>query len=243
MRGTRRRTISLLGLVVTGLLLAACGSSIKHPSANLVAGKQLFVSKCGSCHTLSHANTNGQIGPNLDDAFRQDRTDGYKSVSIQGLVDYWIRYPNTQGVMPQGLVEGQQAQDVAAYVGRVAAVGGQDAGALGQAGAVSGTTPAAGKQVFVGSGGCGSCHVLASAGTTGQTGPNLTQRLASDCANAQSKKVRGANLQKCIYTAITNPYAYLPAGYKAGIMPSTFSKTLKPNEITALVNYLASVTK
>jgi mono/diheme cytochrome c family protein len=29
-------------------------------------GKALFVSNCGSCHTLGAAGTNGQIGPKLD---------------------------------------------------------------------------------------------------------------------------------------------------------------------------------
>ena len=76
------------------LLVALGGCALKHPTANLVHGKQLFVTKCGVCHTLSHANTTGTIGPNLDDAFRQDRADGIKSTSIQGLVDYWIQYPN-----------------------------------------------------------------------------------------------------------------------------------------------------
>jgi mono/diheme cytochrome c family protein len=32
---------------------------------------------------------------------------------------------------------------------------------------------AAGKEVFVGAGGCGSCHALADAGTSGTIGPNL----------------------------------------------------------------------
>ena len=52
---------------------------------------------------------------------------------IQGLVDYWIQYPNIQGVMPAKLVTGQAAQDVAAYVAAVAARPGQDTGALGSA--------------------------------------------------------------------------------------------------------------
>src|SRR5207302_8217878 len=82
------------------LLVALGGCSLKHPTADPVRGKQLFVSKCGSCHTLSHAATSGTVGPNLDDAFRQDRADGVKSTSIQGLISYWIHYPNTQGVMP-----------------------------------------------------------------------------------------------------------------------------------------------
>jgi plastocyanin len=48
-------------------------------------------------------------------------------------VSYWIEYPNTEGVMPARLVKGQDAQDVAAYVAQVAAIPGQDTGALAKA--------------------------------------------------------------------------------------------------------------
>ena len=80
---------------------------------------------------------------------------------------------------------------------------------LGLAGSAS---AAAGKAVFTGAGGCGSCHTLAAAGTTGTVGPNLTQRLKSDCATPASMKIRGKTLSQCIDTAITKPYAYLPIG-------------------------------
>src|SRR5437868_10601212 len=224
-------------------LLALGGCTLKHPTQSLVHGKVLFVKKCGACHTLAHANTTGTVGPNLDVAFRQDRADGIKSTSIQGLVDYWIQYPNTQGVMPARLYKGQNAQNVAAYVAAVASRPGQDTGALAQAGAVTGTTPAAGKAVFTGVGGCGSCHALAAAGTTGTVGPNLNTRLRSDCALAASKPLRGATLQQCIRTAIVKPYAYIPSGYAAGVMPSNFSTTLTASEVTALVNFLSTAAK
>jgi cytochrome c oxidase subunit II len=107
----------------------------------------------------------------------------------------------------------------------------------------SASSPAAGKAVFTGAGGCGSCHTLAAAGTTGTIGPNLTQRLKSDCATPASMKIRGKTLSECINTAITKPYAYLPSGYQAGIMPATYSKTLGSTQIQALVTYLSSVTK
>jgi mono/diheme cytochrome c family protein len=97
--------------------------------------------------------------------------------------------------------------------------------------------------VFTGSAGCSSCHTLAAAGATGQVGPDLDQRLRKDCATAASKKARGATLQQCIHTAIVKPYAYLPSGYSAGIMPSTFSKTLSQTQIQSLVNFLAGVAK
>jgi mono/diheme cytochrome c family protein len=121
------------GLAAVGLALlviALEGCAVKHPTANLVHGKQLFVNKCARCHTLAHAGTQGVAGPNLDVAFRRDRADGVKSTSIEGLVGYWIQYPSVGGVMPAGLVKGQAAQDVAAYVGAVAARPGQDSGAL-----------------------------------------------------------------------------------------------------------------
>jgi mono/diheme cytochrome c family protein len=237
-----RRTVATLAASVAALV-ALGGCAVKHPTTNLVSGKVAFQKTCGGCHALNHAGTSGTTGPNLDDAFRQDRSDGYKSTSIQGLVDYWIQYPNTQGVMPARLIKGQAAQDVAAYVAAVAAKPGKDTGALATAGGVAGTTPAAGKLVFTGVGGCGSCHTLGAAGTTGTVGPNLDTDLKKDCATAQSKQIRGATLQQCIMTAIVKPYAYLPAGFKANVMPATFGTSLTKSEITALVNFLSTAAK
>jgi mono/diheme cytochrome c family protein len=239
-RATTRTVVTLFAGAILLVLVAGC--TLKHPTANLVTGKELFVTKCGVCHTLSHAGTTGQTGPNLDDAFREDRADGVKGTSIQGLVDYWIQYPDTQGVMPARLYSGQDAQDVAAYVGLVAAVPGQDTGGLAQALQVSGTSAAAGKQVFTASG-CASCHTLAAANATGTVGPNLDQRLRTDCALAASKKIRGASLDDCIHKAIVDPYAYIPSGYASGIMPPDFGTKLKPNEIQALVNFLSTASK
>jgi mono/diheme cytochrome c family protein len=249
MRGLVRRSQSLPALVPVALLMIALGGcTLKHPTANLVRGKQMFVTKCGACHTLSHANTTGTIGPNLDVAFRQDRADGIKSTSIQGLVDYWIQYPNANpnsgAVMPAMLFKGQAAQDVAAYVGTVAARPGQDTGAL--ATAVQATVPvtaASGKATFTGVGGCGACHTLAAAGTSGTVGPNLDTRLKSDCSLPTSRKIRGTTLAQCIKTAIVNPYAFIPSGYTSGVMPNTFGKTLSPSQIQSLVTFLQSVTK
>jgi cytochrome c oxidase subunit II len=105
------------------------------------------------------------------------------------------------------------------------------------------TSAATGKTIFTGVGTCGACHTLADAGTTGTVGPNLTQRLASDCATPTSMKIRGTSLTECIHTAITKPYAYIPSGYHSGIMPPNFAQRLGANDVQALVNYLASVTK
>jgi mono/diheme cytochrome c family protein len=245
-------------IAVLAAAMAAGGCAIKHPVSDLVKGKQLFVAKCGVCHTLSHASTSGTVGPNLDVAFHQDRSDGIKSTSIAGLVDYWIQYPDSEGAMPANCARkptpyapsnsfcltSQEVQDVAAYVGAVASRSGQDSGNLASAvQQVVAVSPAEGKTIFTNVGGCGGCHILTAAGTTGTTGPNLSQRLASDCALPASKRARGASLKQCITTAIINPYVFLPSGYPSGVMPNTFSKTLSKSQIDSLVAFLLSVTK
>jgi cytochrome c oxidase subunit II len=99
------------------------------------------------------------------------------------------------------------------------------------------TSPAAGKAIFTGSAGCGSCHTLAAAGTTGTIGPNLGVTEVPD-----SKK-RGLPLKQFISESITKPNAYIAPGFRPNIMPPNFSQTLTSTQIQALVNFIASVTK
>jgi plastocyanin len=131
-RGLRGRAYrALSALVPSALMLVALGGcSVKHPTDDLVRGKQLFVAKCGSCHTLARAGTQGTVGPNLDQAFAQSRRDGLRSNDIRGVVNFQVVYPNPQGAMPAGLATGQSAGDIAGYVAKAAAVSGQDTGAL-----------------------------------------------------------------------------------------------------------------
>ena len=57
------------------------------PKANLDKGQQLFTQKCGSCHTLTGAGTSGDIGPNLDYAFKRARANGMDSDTFKGVVE------------------------------------------------------------------------------------------------------------------------------------------------------------
>jgi uncharacterized cupredoxin-like copper-binding protein len=126
------QTPSRLLAVVPGaaVLLALGGCELKHPTDNLVRGKQLFVAKCGACHTLARAGTTGTVGPNLDQSFSQSLHDGMKRSDVRGLVDFQIRYPNPMGGMPAKLYDGARAADVSGYVAYAAAKSGQDTGAL-----------------------------------------------------------------------------------------------------------------
>jgi plastocyanin len=120
------------GLAVAGaaLALSACSAHPEGENANLIAGKQLFVQKCGSCHVLARANTKGTQGPNLDEAFQRSLKDGMERSGIVGAVHGQILHPNRDGVMPAKLVTGEQAYDVAAYVAQSVAAGGKDTGLL-----------------------------------------------------------------------------------------------------------------
>src|SRR2546423_12540432 len=99
------------------LLLALGGCAVKHEQGDMVNGKKLFVAKCGSCHVLGRAATKGTVGPNLDQAFDRALHDGFKRSVVSEVVEKQILYPNINGVMPGKLVQGENARDVAAYVG------------------------------------------------------------------------------------------------------------------------------
>jgi mono/diheme cytochrome c family protein len=124
--------LALAALVVTGaaLALSACSAQPGGGNPDVVAGKVLFVQKCGACHTLARAGTKGNVGPNLDEAFQQSIKDGMKRSGIRGAVHGWILHPNAQSPMPGKLVTGDKAYDVAAYVAQSVAAGGKDTGLL-----------------------------------------------------------------------------------------------------------------
>jgi mono/diheme cytochrome c family protein len=69
-------------------------------------GRMLFVENCGACHTLDAAGTTGQIGPDLGD-IPLDEADVRRAIEIGG---------TGSGTMPQNLVTGNDAADVAAFV-------------------------------------------------------------------------------------------------------------------------------
>jgi mono/diheme cytochrome c family protein len=97
--------------------VATAGCSVKGAdNTNLILGKQAFVGKCGSCHTLARAATKGSIGPNLDVAFRVDLAEGLERNTVRGVVERQIEIPNPQGAMPKDLATGATRSDIAAYV-------------------------------------------------------------------------------------------------------------------------------
>jgi len=86
----------------------------------------------------------------------------------------------------------------------------------------TGTTPApqgdatAGKAVFIGSAGCGGCHTLKDAGSTGTVGPNLDDLMPSF---------------EAVQTQVTNGGGAMPA----------FKDTLSATQIADVSAYVSSI--
>ena len=207
-----------------GLVLAGCGGTGGYTSeGSQGAGKELFVNRCGGCHTLADAGTNGRIGPDLDDAFAQAREDGMTSDTFTQVVAQQIRWPIEQtstgapgmpGVdqtLPKCedvdgdafCVDDQDGavDDIAVYVGAVAGTG------------VTAEQPTDGMSIFTAN--CGSCHTLADAGTNGAVGPNLDQ--------ARPPK-------PLVVDRVTNGQGAMPA----------FKDSLDPQQIEAVAEYVAT---
>ncbi len=128
MRSRLIATSTALLILGTAGLLAGCGGAQSAlDSADTAAGKTLFTKSCAGCHTLQDAGSTSPIGPDLDDAFRASREQGFEETQFYGVVHRWIQeapqppLPGSYPVpMPQNLVVGADAENVAAYVAKVA---------------------------------------------------------------------------------------------------------------------------
>jgi mono/diheme cytochrome c family protein len=80
------RAAGIAALAAAALSASGCAGNSGEDDANLVAGKQLFVKKCGSCHVLGRAGTKGNTGPNLDAAFQVARAERWGDGGIRGAV-------------------------------------------------------------------------------------------------------------------------------------------------------------
>ncbi|MGB0121761.1 MAG: c-type cytochrome [Solirubrobacterales bacterium] len=186
-------------------------------------GRQLFNAKCGTCHVMAAAASVGQQGPNLDTAFASAREIGMDDDTINGVVKAQVLHPrpsedNFPGVsMPADIVTGNDLEDVAAYIARYAGVPGA------KPPIAPGEGP--GAQVYANNG-CGSCHILAAAESSGVVGPDLDE------------VIPGMSKEQ-IKESIVDPNAKKTPGYENAVMPDRFS-TIPPDQLDQLIQFLMS---
>ena len=178
------------------LAASGCGAVGRVTQGDPAHGKELFLAStdkgsCASCHTLADAKSQGTIGPNLDDAFSSSKAQGFSEQTMADIVRGQIAYPEPP--MPANIYRGQDARDVALYVAKCA--GNPSCGVTAETSKPPATTtsptttsggggtkqPAGpdGKAVFA-KAGCGGCHTLKAAGSSGNVGPDLDQLKPSE---------------------------------------------------------------
>jgi mono/diheme cytochrome c family protein len=236
----RRRVLAAGAIAAAGLIATACGSEgISVPDnaqPNVKRGAVLFADRCGGCHTFDIAGTQGGAtrvhdrerpdGPNFN--VRHETTDS---------VLYAIRNGGFSGaIMPENIVVGNDANDVAAFVAKYAGAKSKtsptpqppappqttstqqnttpEAGTTSTSTGATQQASAQGKQLFTQN--CASCHTLKDANATGTVGPDLDQ-LKPDEARVQRQ--------------VTNGGAVMPA----------FKGTLTDAQIKAVAQYVSSV--
>lgn len=216
------RAKPLIAAAIAAAAVAVAAGCSAGESFSYADGRALFIEKCGTCHTLAEAATTAQVGPDLDAAFAAARDSGMDSDTIRGVVEGQIANPrpadpeDTNVYMPANLVTGQDASNVAYYVGRAAGVPGLE-------------PPAApgglGGEIFA-SNGCGSCHTLEGVpNASGSVGPNLTETLKGQDA-------------KTIEQSIADPNAQPTQGFPSGVMPANYADQIPPEDLKSLVEFL-----
>jgi len=134
-----KKTFVIFGLLVVFLAVLIpwlafrsdgdAGAGAQQVPAELESGQSLFQTNCGNCHTLYAAGTDGNFAPNLDvllapagppsGSAAEQTTEGRVLNAIEEGVDG----ATTSGRMPPGILDGEQAEEVAEFVARTAGEG------------------------------------------------------------------------------------------------------------------------
>ena len=137
-----KRTFVIFGLLVVVLAViipwlafrsrgdAATGEQ-KVP-ADLKAGQAIFQTNCGTCHTLYAAGTDGNFGPDLDELLAPAGPPSGPTAAgtVQGIesrvldaLEHGVNTTTVPGRMPAGILNPEQAKEVAKFVANTAGEG------------------------------------------------------------------------------------------------------------------------
>lgn len=97
--------------------------------ASLDKGQELFKINCGNCHTLYAAGTDGNYGPNLDELLSTTGEAAADEKAIKGVEGRVVSAiengvdGDAPGRMPGGILNEEQAKEVAEFVATTAGSG------------------------------------------------------------------------------------------------------------------------
>jgi mono/diheme cytochrome c family protein len=130
-----RRALTAACLAAAALFASGCGTQgVQVPKSDpTYTGAELFVQRCGGCHTLSAAGTHGSAtivsdrenvdGPNFD-ARKEEHKDVLFAIANGGF---------SGAIMPENIVTGPEAVAVAQFVQKYSGKNATSSGSSGQA--------------------------------------------------------------------------------------------------------------
>jgi len=133
-----KKTFIVFGLVVVVLAVLIPWLAFRNDGdaargaqsvpADLKSGQSLFQTNCGTCHTLYAAGTDGNYAPNLDELLAPSGpATGSNLKATEGrvlnAVENGVDSSTTPGRMPGGILNEEQAKEVAEFVARTAGEG------------------------------------------------------------------------------------------------------------------------
>jgi mono/diheme cytochrome c family protein len=128
--------VLVLAVVIPWLAFRSKGDADggdQQVASNLKSGQSLFETNCGTCHSLYSAGTDGNYGPDLDELLAPsgppegdpktikqtvEATEGRVLNAVENGVN-----SSTPGRMPGGILNEEQAKEVAAFVANTAGQG------------------------------------------------------------------------------------------------------------------------
>jgi mono/diheme cytochrome c family protein len=126
--------VVFLAVLIPWLVFRADGDAANAEAvpSDLKGGQSLFQTNCGTCHTLYAAGTDGNFAPDLDELLAPsgppegpsaqqtiEATEGRVLNAIENGVDS----STAPGRMPGGILNGEQAKEVAEFVAATAGEG------------------------------------------------------------------------------------------------------------------------
>lgn len=127
--------VLVLAVAIPWLVFRSNGDADTGPqevSSNLKDGQSLFQTNCGTCHTLYAAGTDGNYGPNLDELLaasgvptgpNAQETIEQTRERVLTAVEKGLDTSTTSGRMPGGILNEEQAKEVAEFVAQTAGEG------------------------------------------------------------------------------------------------------------------------
>jgi mono/diheme cytochrome c family protein len=127
--------ILVLAVVIPWLAFRSKGdaaSGDQKVAADLKSGQSLFQTNCGTCHTLYAAGTDGNFAPNLDELLAPtgppEGSNAQQTIEategrVLNAIEHGVDSSTTPGRMPAGVINGEQAKEVAAFVAATAGEG------------------------------------------------------------------------------------------------------------------------